>query len=606
VTAGLAPAPAAGAASRLVIAVIGDYGYCAYRCSNEQAVADLVHSWHPDAVATVGDNSYENALAAEIQGDQRPYAADVQAGHFYQVTGNHDWANTCDASALEPSTAYFGRPSHYVAHLGGGLLDFFATDMNCGDPDGDSANSRQAAQYRADVAASTAIWKVTASHQAFYSSGQWGSKQYTHWAILPALDLFLSGHDHDWEHLVEDGQTFVVDGVGGKNLRPVCVLGCIGGSVWHDDQHFGAVRLTVTPTTLVVEFITVGGQMAHAFTLTKSAVGSPAPSPSVPGPLPSIPDVGAELVLPIRAAFYSADFPEAWSQLSSYHPSLGRYDSGNRSVIADHIRAMRYGNIQAAIVSWPGPGTPPDSRVPRLLDAADGLSFRWALAYEPATRTEPTVAQMQADLAYLWREYASRHAYLRLDGRFVVFLRGRTADGCAAVPRWKQAAGAEAYLVMKVFVGFRTCPVQPDGWYQLAPAVDQVEEPGFSFSVSPGFTRPGDAQALARDLRRWNRDIQAMTESDAPFQLVTTFNGWGDGTAVEAAQEWASASGNGLYLDALHNNGLEHGQPAGAAPFPIPPVLAGVVALGLVAFGLARRRRRMAPVDAKTSPRPPR
>jgi hypothetical protein len=43
-----------------------------------------------------------------------------------------------------------------------------------------------------------------------------------------------------------------------------------------------------------------------------------------------------------------------------------------------------------------------------------------------------------------------------------------------------------------------------------------------------------------------------MIASGAPFQLVTTFNEWGEGTAVESAREWSSASGYGTYLDILH------------------------------------------------------
>src|SRR5438552_3778173 len=149
------PQPVGAAAPRLVVAVIGDYGICSYRCTNEQMVANLVHGWHPDLIMTVGDNSYESGTAAEVPADQAPYAADVRAGHFYQITGNHDWGNTCHPQAIIPSTIYFGRPPHYTAHLGNGLLDLFATDMNCGDPGGDSATSRQADWYRGEVAAST-------------------------------------------------------------------------------------------------------------------------------------------------------------------------------------------------------------------------------------------------------------------------------------------------------------------------------------------------------------------------------------------------------------------------------------------------------------------
>lgn len=46
-----------------------------------------------------------------------------------------------------------------------------------------------------------------------------------------------------------------------------------------------------------------------------------------------------------------------------------------------------------------------------------------------------------------------------------------------------------------------------------------------------------------------------MVASGEPWQLVTTFNEWGEGTATEPATEWSSNSGYGLYLDALHTDG---------------------------------------------------
>jgi len=46
-----------------------------------------------------------------------------------------------------------------------------------------------------------------------------------------------------------------------------------------------------------------------------------------------------------------------------------------------------------------------------------------------------------------------------------------------------------------------------------------------------------------------------MIASNEPWQLVISFNEWNEGTAVEAAREWATPSGYGAYLDALHANG---------------------------------------------------
>lgn len=73
---------------------------------------------------------------------------------------------------------------------------------------------------------------------------------------------------------------------------------------------------------------------------------------------------------------------------------------------------------------------------------------------------------------------------------------------------------------------------------------------GFSFSISPGFWRPDEATArLVRDLSRWRTNVADMIASHEPWQLVTTFNEWGEGTSVEPATEWGSA-----YLNALAGN----------------------------------------------------
>ena len=122
--------------------------------------------------------------------------------------------------------------------------------------------------------------------------------------------------------------------------------------------------------------------------------------------------------------------------------------------------------------------------------------------------------------------------------------------------RWKQANTVGAYVVLKVFPGYRACTSQPDGWHQYAPAAAEDSQAGYSYTISPGFYKANETTPrLIRDPTRWNQNIKDMIASGAPFQLVTTFNEWGEGTAVESAQEWATPSGYGAYLDALHNNG---------------------------------------------------
>jgi len=265
--------------------------------------------------------------------------------------------------------------------------------------------------------------------------------------------------------------------------------------------------------------------------------------------------------LPLRAAFYYPWFPETWRNATIdpytvYSPSLGAYNSSDTTVIRQHIAAMRYGHIAAGIVSWWGTGTSTDSRIPAILAATAGSPFRWAIYYEREGYEDPSASTLAADLAYVRDRYGHDPSYLRINGRFVVFVYADSSDGCDMAERWKQAQSTiNAYIVLKVFGGYRSCASQPDGWHQYAPAKPADRQGRYSYTISPGFHKAGEAPRLERDLSRWRRNIRDMIASGARFQLITTFNEWGEGTAVESAAEWVSPSGYGLYLDALHDNG---------------------------------------------------
>src|SRR5215211_7573527 len=272
---------------------------------------------------------------------------------------------------------------------------------------------------------------------------------------------------------------------------------------------------------------------------------------------PAMPD--SQPSFPIRAAFYYPWFPEAWNQqgfnpFTNYKPSLGFYDA-SQAVTKQHIAAMQYGGIQAGIASWWGQGSRTDTRIPGLLQAAAGTNFRWSIYHETESQGDPSVAQLTSDLTYMRDKYGNDPSFLRINGRFVVFVYADGNDACGMADRWKQANTVGAYIVLKVFSGYRNCPSQPDGWHQYSPAVASDNQNGYSYAIAPGFWKKGDAVRLARDLNRWNQNIKDMVASNAPFQLIATFNEWGEGTSVESAQEWASGSGYGAYLDALHNNG---------------------------------------------------
>jgi hypothetical protein len=273
---------------------------------------------------------------------------------------------------------------------------------------------------------------------------------------------------------------------------------------------------------------------------------------------PPPPQSPPSLTLPIRAAFYYPWFPEAWRQqgmdpFSRHQPSLGYY-SIDAATVSEQIKAMKYANIRAGIASWWGQGSETDARVPILLQAASSAGFHWALYYEPEGQGDPPVAKITADLKYIQERYSRQAGYLRVDGRPVLFAYADGGDSCGMATRWKEANTLGFYVVLKVFPGYRACTGQPDSWHQYAPANAEDAQAGFSFTISPAFWKASEsAPRLARDPARWSKSVSDMVASKAPWQLVTTFNEWGEGTSVEDAVEWQTASGYGAYLDVLHN-----------------------------------------------------
>lgn len=274
------------------------------------------------------------------------------------------------------------------------------------------------------------------------------------------------------------------------------------------------------------------------------------------------------LAPPIRAAFYYPWFPETWTVNGvhvSYNPLLGYYDSSSQSVVDAHIQALDYAKTNVAIASWWGAGTHnEDTRVPQLMSRtlALGSPLKWALYYEQEGQSDPTVAQIQSDLDYIKTNYVNSEAfgsaYAYVNNKPVIFVYNASANDntCALADKWSQANATENfYIDLKVFANYKTCANQPDSWHQYGPATAEDQQTGYSFTISPGFWRADEASArLARDPARWQTNVNDMKASNATWQLITTFNEWGEGTAVEGAQNWNSSSGFGTYLDILHNS----------------------------------------------------
>jgi hypothetical protein len=279
---------------------------------------------------------------------------------------------------------------------------------------------------------------------------------------------------------------------------------------------------------------------------------------------------------PVRAAFYYPWFPEGWSQqgqrpFTSYTPTRGFYGA-DLAVVRAQIADMQYARISVGIASWFGRGTTTDSHWPALARAAAGTGFGWAPYYEREGSADPAPQQIANDLHYLRSTFgpAALGALHLRRKRMVVFVYNAddlsTARGCSTVSRWSQARRLlraqhreRVYIDLKVFPGYRSCRGRGriDGWHQYAPAAavqDFSSAPrDGAYAVSPGYWKSGTpygvAPFLRRDRARWRQNVATMSASRAEWQLVTTYNEWGEGTAIESASGCRVSAPPGTYCD---------------------------------------------------------
>jgi tartrate-resistant acid phosphatase type 5 len=255
-------------------AVIGDYGAIS---APERDVANLVKSWNPDFIVTVGDNNYPSGSASTI--DRAigqyfhdyiyPYHGEFGEGatenRFFPTLGNHDWL-TKDA---QPYLDYFSLPNNerYYDFVWG-PVHFFMLDSDSNEPDGVSSSSAQAEWTKAQMASSTSPWDLVVFHHAPYSSGLHGSTTWMRWPFQEwGASAVLSGHDHTYERLEENGIPYFVDGVGGGAIYNFTEVEA--GSQVRYNSDYGAILVTADPKSLTFQFINRKGEQIDTYSLTK-------------------------------------------------------------------------------------------------------------------------------------------------------------------------------------------------------------------------------------------------------------------------------------------------------------------------------------------------
>jgi len=313
---------------------------------------------------------------------------------------------------------------------------------------------------------------------------------------------------------------------------------------------------SVDPTTTQVPTTSASTTPRPASTAPRStAPRTTAALTPKPAPPPPPPPSG------FTAAFYYGWYPSSFSNPGTkYHPTAGQYSSQDPATVKNQIAQMRYAGMQAGIFSWWGAASSPglpygyqqvDRAFGVALQAAHGTPFTWGIYFESGSPAfgDRSVGALRNYMQYIKDSYAGDPNYLHMAGRPVIFVWPNAGDGCNMVQNWHDA-NIGFYIVQKRFDGFQSCAGLADSWHEYSPNVYSSVLNPYSYSVSPGFNRyDSGGPFLARDPGQFDKAVAAMAAANVQWKLVTTFNEWGEGTAVEPAAEWGTT-----YLDILHNH----------------------------------------------------
>jgi len=246
-------APAPGSEGPVDLVLIGDSG----GGEHQSAVRAQLYALPADLVLHAGDLAYFEATLDRLE--ERyfgAYEALLRSVPVFPVLGDHD----VRASGGAPWRSVFDLPGD-GQRRGHYSFDWGPIHVAALNTSGDLA--AQARWLEADLAASDAPWTIVLGHRPAYSSGWHGPDRGVRRHLLPVMeaagvDLYLAGHDHDYERTVPiEGVTHVVSGGGGHSSRPV------GAGSWTaaSDSVLHVVHLRVTRDRIELTAVDAAGDV---------------------------------------------------------------------------------------------------------------------------------------------------------------------------------------------------------------------------------------------------------------------------------------------------------------------------------------------------------
>jgi hypothetical protein len=265
---------------------------------------------------------------------------------------------------------------------------------------------------------------------------------------------------------------------------------------------------------------------------------------------------------PLVLAFYYAWYDENfWNSGQVADQPAQPYASRQRETIERHVAQAQDAGIDAFVQAWYGPqveNNQTETNLQTLLDVAAARGFRACVYFETNGPFFPDQAEVVAALQHLLATHAQHPAYLRYQGRPLIFFWREerfSVDEWAAIRQQVDPAHDALWIAdgvdisyQQVFDGHHLYSIAwsknvertLQDWssrvrrYEGEHGVERL----WVATVMPGYddTRLPRPDAFSRDRQEgafYRETWQAAIASNPDIFLITSFNEWAEGTQIE-------------------------------------------------------------------------
>ena len=236
----------------IIFYTIGDWGKMSNNLLNVAKSMDTMSNkeeYRPNFILSLGDNFYPDGVESSEDEKWEKIFRNVFTGRYlycpwYSILGNHDYGINPQAQIdyyKEKKDNRWIMPSRYynVIHTyGNKKIEIICLDTNELDlitskyfvqqevfdlmEINNISSKKQLNWLEKTLMNSTADWLIVISHFNLYTAGHHGSNNNLIGMLKPLfikykVDMHISGHCHNLEHLVDNNIQYIVSGSGSKN-----------------------------------------------------------------------------------------------------------------------------------------------------------------------------------------------------------------------------------------------------------------------------------------------------------------------------------------------------------------------------------------------------